>query len=248
MTAIGEVLRRLERRLDLPQPTKSRLLLEIAADVRDLERHLTEGGMSADDARRRAIDEFDLSDDNIERLVGIHASPYRRFLDRLGAQARTRWERSLAAVTLVCAAVLVGGLASSAELFRVAGPSAWAAVGLGLVALAIGAHKAYLAFLRQDHDAVRLRRGLGAVLALAVIDALVGALGAWGSLYHLWRSASTDAGQMVPLLTAWLRSSSASLVVGLLTAIAVALVWFVLAGKIARIEQAEAEAMLGLSD
>jgi hypothetical protein len=46
MTRFSDTLRALNERLDLPQPVRSRILLEIAGDLEDLEQHFLDSGLS----------------------------------------------------------------------------------------------------------------------------------------------------------------------------------------------------------
>jgi hypothetical protein len=104
--------------------------------------------------------------------------------------------------------------------------------------------KFYAAHVKQDHDTRRLRAGLSAILVLAGVNLLIGLYGCWLALYGAARSAVADTGQTLILLTDWLLSSSAMLMVCFLTVVLIALMWFLIANKISRIEQAEAALLL----
>lgn len=244
MKELGEILRDVSDRLDLPQPARSRVILEIAADLRDMEEEFVAGGMDPGQARRAAFERCDLSDEAIAELVRIHAPPYRRFLDRLSVQAKTRWERGLLVFASAVVVLTAGGLAADADLFRAAGPVGWVGVLVVIPAVLFAAARLYSAFVVQNHDPVRLRRWLIALPGLAAYNLLLAAVGAWGGFYRVaWRVAA-DPDAFVGLLTRWLRSTSAASVVCLLGAILIAVLWFVLENKISRIEEAEAAALL----
>jgi hypothetical protein len=50
MTRFSEILRSTAVRLDLPQPSKSNILLELAADLEDLFQHYREQGHDEEDS------------------------------------------------------------------------------------------------------------------------------------------------------------------------------------------------------
>jgi hypothetical protein len=244
MTRFTETLRDINDRLDLPQPARSRVLLEIAADLDGLHRYYCDRGLSEEEARRRAVEQCDLSDEALAELTRVHLSPYRRFLDRLGAQARTRWERALLAVFLLIVAVMAGGLATSGDVFRVAGPPSWPALALTLAALALGLQKLYTAHLSQDHDLTRLRAGSGTLLVLAGLNLLTGVTAYSLVLYRIARHMAIDVNEGAPLVTQSLLSGSALLVICLLAAIVCSVLWFLVENQIGRIEEAEAALLL----
>jgi hypothetical protein len=245
MNELTRTLREIHARLDLPQPARSRVILEIAQDIRGMEGELIGAGMAPDQARRAALERCDLSDEAIAELVRVHAPPYRRFLDRLGAQARTRWERGLLVLACVIIALASGRMATSADVFGAGGVVAWLACAVAAVAVALGAVRVYAAFLAQDHDPARLRRGHALLPVLAAYNVFLAAVGAWGGFYRLAWGCVADPSRAVVLLTGWLRATSAATVVCLLSAIMIAALWYLLENKIAGIEQAEASVLLG---
>jgi hypothetical protein len=168
---------------------------------------------------------------------------YRRFLDRFSAQMQSRWERTVVLVLLFFVVVVTGPAMLSARVFDVAGAAVWPVVGVTFVALLISLRKFYAADLKQDHDLRRLRSGLPAMLVLAAVNI---ALGLFGCAFGLYRSArnATEAAEILPILIAWLHSSSATLMATILSVIVIALLWFIATGKVTRIEQAEAALLI----
>ena len=127
MSEFGSVLRSLSDRLDLPQPARSRVLIEVAADLADLEAVYAERGSTPEQAREQALERLDLSDEAIRELVRVHGSPLRRGLDRLGERGRRRWER------LALAALLLFLLAGTRALLPSRGLLADTGRGLSIV-------------------------------------------------------------------------------------------------------------------
>ena len=244
MKRLGEVLRELEGRLDLPQPARSRVLLEIAGDLEALSRHFESRGLPEEEALARALERCDLSDEAISQLVAVHAGGYRRFLERLSAQAQRRWERVLLAVVVAFVLLGSGKLVLTERIFTQAGLCVWPVLALAAVALFTVLPKVYGAWLRQDHAGRRLRRGLALLPALAGASLLIGVGGVWVELYRGARRASLVEEPSPWFFMHWMLASAALLVVCLFTAILILSAWFLLANKIARIEEAEAELLL----
>lgn len=247
MNEFNQVLRGLDARLtrlNVAQPARSRVIIEVAADLRDMEADFVAGGADAEEARRLALERCDLSDDAVTDLARVYASAYRRFLDRLSAQARTRWERILLA--LACAAVVLGAgrVATSGALFAAGGVVAVLATLVAVAALVFAAVRVYAVYVAREHHPRRLRRGLYALPALAAYNVFLAVAGAWGAFYRAAWGVAEDPSRMVPLVTGWLRSVAAATVVCLLSAILIALLWYVLENKVKRIEEAEASSLL----
>ena len=58
MTRFAPLLKSINDRLDLPQPTKSRIILEIAADLEDLYQFYQNQGMNESEAAQKAEEKF----------------------------------------------------------------------------------------------------------------------------------------------------------------------------------------------
>jgi hypothetical protein len=248
MTSFADVLKPLRSRLPLPQPARTRVLLEVAADLTDMYQHYLDAGLSEDEARSRAMDAFVVSDDALAELVRVHTSPVRRLLDRLSTQALSRWERVVLLVIAAVLAFVVGQVVLPGEVFRVAGYLAWPALSCGVAGLVLGLIKFYQIYIKQDHELERARRGLDAIALFSGAQVLLGFLGAWFGLYLVARRIADDVeGAMVHVFN-WLMSCSALLAVSLTGALLTAICWFWLARRVAGIADAEAVLLLGLND
>jgi len=60
MTQFTPILKRINERLDLPQPTKSRIILEIASDLEDTFRFYLQKGLDEQESFQKAEEKFDL--------------------------------------------------------------------------------------------------------------------------------------------------------------------------------------------
>ena len=65
MTRFANLLSRIRNRLDLPQPTKSRILLEISSDLEDAYHYYMDQGMTHQEAKKKTLVIFDIDDASI---------------------------------------------------------------------------------------------------------------------------------------------------------------------------------------
>jgi hypothetical protein len=238
-------MRTIDSRLDLPQPARSRVLLEIAADLRDMYEHYRQQGLSAQEAHQRAVDHCDLSDEVLAELTRLHTSAWRRFMDRFSEQAQSRWERALTVLMLLFVAAIAGRVVVTFDVFATAHRWAWAAVAVTSAAMVFAMIKIYLAFIKQDHESRRLRAGLSSLLVAAGADLAIGAYGNWMGMYRAARRAEHDLAGFWLYVVEWLVEGASLMVVCFAAAIVCAMLWYVIANKVARIECAEAAALMG---
>lgn len=244
MSRYATTLQALADRLDLPQPARSRVLLELAADMDDLDRHLREQGLDDDDIRRRVLEQFDLSDVALAELAAVHRGPARRLLDRMPARSLRHWERALLVIMTLAAVHTGGWFTRSNQVMQDAGPQAWTVLALAVLMVVLAAGKAYQLFVRQNHRVRRLRRGLAPVLGLSVSMMALGFVLPW--LQVLWRLILPTDQHPVVLMMDWTLSTTAMLQVSLGLGLLGALAWFGLAQAVLRIERHESEVLLCL--
>lgn len=244
MNRFAHVLRELHAQLALPQAARSRVLLEVAADLDAAFELAVQGGLSEEEAEARVVHDFKPTEDTLAQLERIHGGPFVRLLDGVSAQARDVWERTVLAA-VACLVLLVSGcVLVDLRIFNVAGSWAWALAAMTGVVLLIAVIKAYELHLRQDHRPRTLRRGLIVMVALALLQVAVG-LGlvvvdafSWlTALISIWPANLAD-----PL--SQLARISALATIALLGAIVSTLVWFYLSQRVADIEEQEAELLL----
>jgi len=244
MTRFNAALRDIADDLAIPQPARSRVLLEIAADLEDMYRAYRAEGLSEKEAEQWTLEHFGPSDDALRELVEVHSAPVKRALDRLSEQARSRWERGLLAVLVVFAVVvggqpLIGGrLLSGMSIF------AWPILVFAAIGFLIGATRIYSLFIKKDHDTRRLRSGLNPLLAFAIVELLLGFGGAWVGLFLTVMRILDDMESSGIYLFDWMLKSSATLCFSMIVAMLLALTWMLLVARVAAIEQAEAALLL----
>jgi len=244
MNEFGSVLRSLSDRLDLPQPARSRVLIEVAADLADLEAAYVQRGVSPEEARARAAERLDLSDETIRELVRVHGSRLRRGLDRLGETGRRRGERLALVALLVFLVAGTRALLPSWGLLADAGRGLWVVSLVAIPGILLSITKGYALWGRDEYDPRKLRTGLDAILALGGLTAATG-LTLWWFGLRTAAEASAQSPELGPAyLIAWLTGGSATVVVSFQLAILLGILWLLLAGRTARVERGEAEMLL----
>lgn len=104
MERFGRVLRRVDRRLEAPEPERSRILAEMAGDLKDLYVAYRERGLDEEEARRRALEWFAPSQEAVDGLRVVHTPWIERHLGRLGSSCRGWVEVGAAGLFAISAA------------------------------------------------------------------------------------------------------------------------------------------------
>jgi hypothetical protein len=240
MSRFAERLREISEKLDLPQPEKSHILLEIASDLDDMYRFFREEGLGEEAAAKRAEERLDLSDEALRELVEIHESGMRKLLDRISEQARSRWERVLLAMAVIVIAAYSGRQILSAQLYTQASRFVWPILLFALAALVITIWQIYKLYIKKEHDIRTLGVGLPWLIAAGASSLLTGLLGMMYEFHRSVRMAVAEADRSLVFLVECALRCSAMMMVGLVTAIAIGIVWFILMNKVRSIEIAEA--------
>jgi hypothetical protein len=231
--------------LNIPQPSRSRVLLEISADMQDLYEYHVGQGLSEELAFRRTMEEFDLTAEAIAAIAEVHDSPIRRFLDRFSSQTRSILEGLALALTMI-PVVLVGyGLAISGGMTKDSGIWIWPLLAGTIAALSLGISKWYKLFVVKEHHIRAVRKRIDTALYIALGQLAIGLVGMYYDLFQAWLMSSADKTRMVLFLAHWLQGSSALLSTAMIAALVSGLIWIVNSGKAASIEQCEAELITG---
>ena len=83
----------INNKLELPQPIKSRIILEISADLNAAFRTFQNQGMSDKEAIVAAKQKFNLDQRSLNELIQVHQPLFRRWFDHLSTTAQSWWER-----------------------------------------------------------------------------------------------------------------------------------------------------------
>ena len=258
MSRFTSVLRDLNERITLPQPHKSRILLEIAADLNDLYEEFRNRGLNESEAIAMAKETCDISDTALRELTQIHETTFRRFLDKLSVNRRTKYERLLLALLLCCVAIITSQAIWSMSFFYHASNFIWPIIGMVFIAFAIFFTKFYSLFIEKNHSVHQLRSRLDMLISTAGVSVLIGVYGYFWELFRA-KSMSVFMGfniimitetdiQHTPLLLPdmagiFLRASFL-MVVSMFAALIIIVMWALLIYKVTKIEQDEAAILL----
>lgn len=224
MNDFAHVLRRVDRKLELPEPQRSRILLEIAQDLEELRRTYRASGYSEAEARARAEALCGVGDASLDELARVHAPAYARLLSRFSSRAGHRIERLL--LTFVTFVALAAGIFSltASGLLRAPSPLLWPL----LAVVAGSAWVAAAAFLSLHLRPYRPPRpgDLTLLTGLAAASVTLGAMGVLLEADQL--AASIEATQVVDArsVVAAVRRSAQLLTLSLTLSLAVLVVWF----------------------
>ncbi len=248
MSAYGTELHEVAERLRLPRPVRSRILLELAADLEDLEHALRLDGVPTDEARRRAMETLLPRADALSDLAGLHRPLYRRLVDRFSDPVRHRFERMSLFVS--GGGLFLLGVTWLGRLDLLTDPSAflWPLLGLALAVLVFGAWKGFELFVKRDHGLHQLRRGLWVLPVAAAMATVIAMAGAALDFYALAARLNTDVSSQGVEVLRWLRRDMAMLSIGLLISSIAGVLWLVISVGLARVEQSEAELVARIPD
>jgi hypothetical protein len=246
MSRFAPILSALNERLPLPQPARSRVLLEIAADLEACYEAAREQGLSEVEAEALAVETFGPSSEAVADLVRVHGSPLASLMNGLAGQAHDLWERMALLIAVLGTLALSASCFADLRIFQLAGWAAWPVTLLAVLAISIGLAKVYLLFIKRDHRPGALNRGLTALLLLAAAPALIGFIVFPFDLYvALDQIAGAWPRSDMELMRLLLRGH-ALLCIALTGTLLASLLWFVTVRRTSLIEEQEAELLLQL--
>jgi hypothetical protein len=246
MKRFAHVLKAARGQLKIPEPSRTRVLLEMASDLEDSYQFHLSQGCDETEAVRRAEEAFGTSEEALKHLTRIHESSLGGMQDRLSGQIGTAWEKSILLAIVAFEILAAVKIVSHQAFFMFLSPFLWPIAALALAALVFTAWKLYQIFGRRGSDVRQIRSGLGALLFFAGASLAVTGC---GFLFHLqrffrhnWESAPDS---LFVNFAGWMATMSFMMILGLMLAMLTALFWFVLLHLAARTERREIEALLG---
>lgn len=240
MSRFNMFLHETGERLALPKATRSLILVEIASDLEDLFQHYLQQGLSEEEAAAQAEEKVDMSDEALAELVRIH-SDARGWTDRVTRRVQPLWERismAMIVILFIAASTLEHGLKPLAHMTW----SIWPILGI-LLALAIFFTVQMVRF--SDHQSPRrLRNSLVTPLFLGAASVVVGFAGTGIDLYRTFMRMAANPKVAAPLFAETVLRGTSTLAIALLVALGAGVVWFFLAGRVARLEDDFARAFM----
>lgn len=246
MNPFAATLKTIYSELDLPQPEKSRILLEISADMEDCYQTYLDSGIPEKEAFQQTQDQFSLDSNNLQALVQIHTPPVKRMMDRFSQQAQSRWEKTILLLLLCLILAFAGPDLISMQMIRDAGKYAAPILTFALLGLLVFLFKVYHLNLKKSYDIHRLRDGIMLLLFLGGAGLMTGIVGSCTETVQLTKHVLADMDSFLYHFLHTLVQNSAMITMGILNAISVGIYWFILIRKIEEIEQSELRMLLEL--
>lgn len=238
-------LRRISAELKVPEPARSRIILEMASDLEALYEHYRGRGLDDEEAGRRAEARVLADPEVLQHLMLLHTTSYQRLLSRAGGGFR--WGLDL---LLFGAGVLPLVLASSVVVFSQlreggSGVALWLMLGLGAWVIGVGCWKGWLLLVTRERSPQRLHRGLFGLLAAGLAGPLMGGTAFLLSLVAGARRLSRGTNpEAVAEFATEMVTGGTVFGLGILLTFAAGLIWFILVNRVSRIEQQESAALL----
>lgn len=242
------VLQRVEARLTVPQPARSRILHEMAADLEDLYAAYRARGLDEDTALRRAETALGASPEAVDELVMVHRPAWERLLERFSSGAGSRVERGLLTGITLAGLVVAGAALARQGILAHASPFLWPVLLLAAGAAILAGAVFFRLFVKQDHTRARVRAGLSPLLVLASTTVLVAAFGFAWEIYRIAGDVSQLGVVSANVLLPRLRRASEVLALGLTAGLGGVLAWLHLRQRILIIEAAEADQPVPATD
>ena len=245
MKRFARVLGEAHDQLKIPEPSRTRVLLEMASDLEDSYQFHLSQGCDETEAAQRAEEAFGTSEEALKHLTRIHESGLGGMQNRLSGQIGRPWEKVLLLAIVAFEIFVVVKIVSHEAFFMFLSPFLWPIAGLALAALVLTAWKLYQIFLQTDPDVRQIREGLAALLFFAGASLAV----TWcGFLFHIQRffrlNYETAPESLFMNFAGWMATISFMMTLGLLVAMLTAMIWFVLFNLAARSERREVETLL----
>jgi hypothetical protein len=244
MNRFKSVLLDLDSRLLVKEPARSRVLLEVAADMDDLYQEFLHRGLEEADAEAAVIDHFDLSDEVLRDLVGVHDTPLQRSLETLSVQVRNPWSRFLMVFLALSVTIGYGGLLLRGQAYHASSGLVWIVMPIFALGLVIAAGSGRRAYQPTGPSSPLFRPDSVRLLGLAVLIVVVTAAGLWVELYLSALRIRAVPGEAVIHLVGWLHMAAATLVIALSCALILGFFWFFLETRVRRRELTAAANLL----
>ena len=232
MSRFNTFLHRTGERLALPRATRSLILVEIASDLEDLFQHYLHQGLSEEEAAARAEEKVDMSDAALAELVRIH-SDARGWPDRIVRRAQPFWERFAMALIVL---FFIAGACLETDVRQFVHATGVVLPILGILFALIVFVVLQFARFSDNPNPRRLRESLVTPLFLGGASLVVGFAGAGIDMYRTFMRMASDPERAVDHFARSVLANSTTLEVALLVTFCAGVAWFVLAGKIARLE------------
>jgi len=253
MKHFTDLLNNLNNKIDLPQPRKSKIILEISADLNDMFNYYISKGLNETEAVKRAKEKFELSDNIIADLSEIHSSFFRQWLEKTIGKTQDIWERILFSLLFIFLALATVFAIITTPFFSQSSLFVFPMMMLFIMVIVIWGIKFYQLYIKKDHTIKHLNIGVSLFKYLGIAILFLGLSGYFVELYFseantlylgpLFVILITESTQLAPVIDFLIRSSSLMMIC-MFAILVTGLLWFFINQKINAIELAEAEFLL----
>ncbi|MBN1290695.1 MAG: hypothetical protein JXB48_02565 [Candidatus Latescibacteria bacterium] len=238
MSRFSPLLQRMNERITLPQPEKSRVLQEMAGDLDELYELYLSRGYDELEAQRLAEEKVEAGDETITLLIQLNDTFIRKLLRRLSELTQKRMETIswVTLLVLLCMAFTMKIMNSeliSDSIF------VWILSFLAISLFGVSVSKYYSLYIKKDHEIERLHSGLSLIFFLGALSLLTGLNGFFYELHKAFINTAKETDKMQIYISIAIQRSLALIAVGFVIAVCAALVWFIFTLKTLSIEQYE---------
>ncbi|HPG42014.1 MAG TPA: hypothetical protein PLP19_21890 [bacterium] len=240
------LLKEINEKLVLPQPEKSRILLEIGADMADLFDHYLKQGKSETEAMQIITEKFRVCDDAISELIVVHQGFIQKLANKISRQAQSFWEKAGLLLFLLGVILVCGRIVISAQFFHLASPYITPVIMLALFIAVLAFIKFYSLYIKKNHSIKTINNGMKELLILGCGCLLIGVFGNFMELYDTFKVMAASPENSTLLLFEWLEKTAPLMVFTLSVTSITALLWYMLQNKINKIQNEELAFLLNL--
>ena len=244
MDKFNSILKSISEKIELPQPMKSKILLEISADLNDTFESYIEQGFSEKEAIREAENKFNLDEDSIEKLIQVYNSGIYKWLNNISQRTRNKWERIAIIVIILFSLFFVGKLIFTTHFFLKTSVFVLPVLAVSFLTTIFILIKYYQIFILKDHNINRLRSHLPTILFLGGASLLIGVIGLFIDLFITVSRISSDLKNILTYFMDWLIRSSSYLMICLIIVIFLFVLWHILYTKVCKIEHYATEHLI----
>lgn len=247
MNRFTEELRRINQELDVPQPAKSRIILELAADLEDLYDYYRNQGQDDTEAVRLAKEKGDLAPDVLRQLARVHSSGLQRVLLHLSDRTRNYLERIGLAAVLLVLVVTTGPIVLSDGFLERISHFVWGPVVMAFAITALSFSTIYRLYIRRDYRVRQLRKGISTIFYAATASLVINLFGVVYELLWAIQRSMADMEMWLYYFVYWVLRISGTSVISLWIFILGIMLWYFLDSKARRIEATEYQVLLELT-
>jgi len=256
MNRFAPLLKRISDRLNLPQPLKSRILLEMAGDLEELYVFYRKKGLSEQEAMQKAEEKIDANDETIRLLVQLNDTAFRKYLRSVVSYCSLpaklndtvfrkylRWflKTTLRLIEYSGLILLIASIfiVSFRTNYTNTSHFTWIVLSLAAAVACTAVLKFYKLYIKKDHTISRLHSGFPLILFLGGLSLLIGITGFFIELHIIAGILSDRNFTTYREFLILFRKCTELAVFSISIAGISALLWFVFTIKTIRIEQLE---------